>query len=104
MVNKLKRTFAFGIAAALLGLAGCASNSEKQSGGSYFDDAAITAKVKNAIFNEPGLKVMNVSVNTEDRVVELSGAVKSRAEKLKVGDVARRVDGVKRVKNDLTVQ
>jgi osmotically-inducible protein OsmY len=38
------------------------------------------------------------------RVVELSGSVKSRAEKLKIGDVARRIDGVKRVKNDLTVQ
>ena len=103
MVDKSKRRLAFGIAAALLGLGGCASN-EKQSGGSYFEDAGITARVKRAIFNEPGLKVMNVSVETSDRVVELSGSVKSRGEKLKVGDVARRVDGVKRVKNDLTVQ
>ena len=93
----------FGITVALLALAGCASN-EKQGGNSYFQDAAITTKVKTAIFNEPGLKVMNVSVDTEDGVVALSGSVKSRAEKLKVGDVARRVDGVKRVKNDLTIQ
>jgi osmotically-inducible protein OsmY len=103
MVDKSKRKLALGLAAALFGLAGCASNG-KQEGGSYFQDAGITARVKTAIFNEPGLKIMNVSVETSDRVVELSGSVKSRAEKLKVGDVARRIDGVKRVKNDLTVQ
>ena len=95
--------FMLGAAGAALGLAGCASNG-KSGENSYFADASITAKVKTAIFNEPGLKVMNVSVDTENGVVALSGSVKSRGEKLKVGDVARRVDGVKRVKNDLTIQ
>ena len=61
-------------------------------------------RVKKAIYNEPSLKVMDVSVKTEGGVVELSGQVKSRAEKAKVAEVARKVEGVKRVKNDLTVQ
>src|SRR5438094_1750955 len=40
------------IAAVLLALAGCASNTEKEQGGSgaYLDDAGITAEVKAMIF------------------------------------------------------
>ena len=99
-MQKLKRTLLLGMAAAVVGLAGCAST----GGNSYFDDAGITMRVKRAIYNEPNLKVMDVSVRTEGGVVELSGAVKSRAERTKVAEVARRVEGVKRVKNDLTIQ
>lgn len=97
-----KQTFALVMAVVLI-LAGCASFGMGE-GGSYLDDAAITAKVKTAIFNEPGLKVTRISVATEDHVVELSGSVNSRIERVKAGEVAKRVDGVKRVKNDLKVQ
>jgi osmotically-inducible protein OsmY len=91
------------VAAVLLAVAGCASSPEK-GGGSYFDDAAITAKVKKAIFSEPSLKVTDVSVNTENKMVHLTGAVKSRADKAKAADVAGKVEGVKRVKNDLQIK
>jgi osmotically-inducible protein OsmY len=100
-MKNLKRTFAILIAVIVV-IAGCASSGTKE-GGSYFDDAAITAKVKTAIFNEPGLKVTGISVRTEDHVVELSGSVKSRLERMKAGEVAKRVDGVKKVKNELKV-
>ena len=100
---KLKARFAMLVAAVLLGLAGCAS-SGKEGGNSYFDDAAITTRVKRAIYNEPALKVMNVGVTTEDGVVELTGSVKSRGERAKAAEVARKAEGVKRVKNELKVQ
>ena len=100
-MKNLKQTFAILIALVLM-VGGCASSGNKE-GGSYFDDAAITAKVKTAIFNEPGLKVTRISVRTEDQVVELSGSVKSRLERVKAGELAKKVDGVKRVKNDLKV-
>ena len=103
MVDSLKRFLVLGIVAALFGLAGCASSGGKD-GNSYFDDAAITMRVKKAIYNEPNLKVMDVSVTTVNGVVELSGSVKSRGEKVKVGNVARKVEGVKMVKNELVVQ
>jgi osmotically-inducible protein OsmY len=102
-MKNLKQTFAMFMALMLVVVAGCASSGNKE-GGSYLDDAAITAKVKTAIFNEPGLKVIGISVKTEDHVVELSGSVKSRLERVKAGEVARKVDGVKRVKNDLKLQ
>ena len=99
-MSKLKHRFALVIAAALLGLAGCAS----PGGTSFFDDAAVTARVKKAIYNEPSLKVMAVGVATEDGVVSLTGTVKSKAERTKATAVAAKVEGVKKVKNDLKVE
>jgi osmotically-inducible protein OsmY len=98
---KLKQRFALAIAAAVLGLAGCATS---PGGNSFFDDAATTMRVKKAIYNEPSLKVMNVSVTTEDGVVDLSGKVKSKAERAKAAAIAAKVEGVKKVKNELTVE
>jgi osmotically-inducible protein OsmY len=100
-MNQLKYRFALVIAAALLGLAGCATS---PGGTSWFDDAATTAKVKKAIFDEPSLKSMNVSVSTEKGVVDLTGSVKTKAERSKATAVASKVEGVKRVKNDLKVE
>ena len=99
-MSTLKRTCAVVLAAALVGLAGCAS----PGGTSFFDDAGTTMKVKQAIYNEPSLKVMNISVTTVDGVVELTGTVKNKGQGMKAVQVARKVEGVKRVKSDLTVE
>jgi len=96
----LKRTFAVAFCAAVVGLAGCASTPGQNN---YFDDAMVTARVKKAIYNEPALKVTDISVKTENAVVSLSGAVKSRNERTKAAEVARHVDGVKLVKNELKI-
>lgn len=85
------------LAAALLGLSGCAST------GAFFDEASTTAKVKKAIYSEPSLKVMDISVSTDGGVVELTGSVKSRAERAKAAQVAAKVEGVKKVNNQLKV-
>jgi osmotically-inducible protein OsmY len=94
-MDLLKRSRILLILSLLLAMAGCATT------GGFFGDAAITARVKTAIFNEPELKVMKVGVATENKVVHLSGTVKSRAERARVIQVARKVDGVKAVKSDL---
>jgi len=99
-MDKLKRGLAIAISAAVLGLAGCAST----GGNNYFDDAMVTARVKKAIYNEPSLKVTDIAVSTDKAVVSLSGAVKTRADRTKAADVARRVEGVKQARNDLKVQ
>ena len=90
------------LVAAVLALSGCASTSG--GGSSFFDDAAITTRVKKAIYDDPALKVGDISVKTDDKVVQLSGSVKSRAEQRKAAEVAGKVEGVKRVKNDLIVK
>ena len=78
---------------------GCAT-----TGGGVFGDTGITTRVKTAIFNEPELKVMAIHVSTEDRVVTLSGTVKTRAERTKAIQAARNVEGVKAVKSELTLE
>jgi osmotically-inducible protein OsmY len=99
-MNTPKRSFALVFCAAMLGLAGCASTPGQNN---YFDDAMVTARVKKAIYNEPVLKVTDISVKTENAVVSLSGAVKSRNDRTKAAEVVRHVEGVKLVKNELKV-
>ena len=99
-MKTLKCIFTVASCAAVLGLAGCASTPGQNS---YFDDSMVTARVKKAIYNEPSLKVTDISVKTENAVVSLSGAVKNRNERTKAAEVARHVEGVKLVKNELKV-
>jgi hypothetical protein len=93
-MDLLKRTTAFVVVTLVLGTAGCTKSSS---------DAEITGRVKTAISNEPGLKTTKVSVATNEKVVHLSGTVKSRDERAMLIAVARKVDGVKAVKTDLVV-
>lgn len=94
-MNLLKRTTALLVVTLVLGAAGCTDSSS---------DAAITSRVQTAISKEPGLKGTKVSVSTDEKVVHLSGAVQSRAERAMLIAVARKVEGVKDVKTDLVVK
>ncbi len=68
------------------------------------DDAAITAKVKTAIIGEPGLKALQINVDTANGVVVLSGAVDSPTSVDRATQIAQAVEGVKSVDNRLTVR
>ena len=83
---------------------GCAATQKRESTGQYVDDSTITTKVKAAIFNEPGLKTLQITVNTYKGVVQLSGFVDSQQNAKKAGELARSVAGVTEVKNDLVVK
>lgn len=95
-------------AAALTGatatLAACAAGPKSESTGEYVDSSTITTKVKTALLNEPGLKSMQISVETFKDMVQLSGFVDSSAAKAKAGQLAASVEGVRSVKNDLVVK
>ena len=83
---------------------GCAATRTHESTGGYVDDTAITTKVKAEIFNEASLKTMQINVKTFKGVVQLSGFVDSEHSVTKAGEVARSVNGVVDVKNDLVVK
>jgi osmotically-inducible protein OsmY len=83
---------------------GCASTRTHESTGGYVDDTAITTKVKTAIFSESTLKTMQINVKTFKGEVQLSGFVDSAQSVTKAGEVARSVNGVVSVKNDLIVK
>ncbi|ABQ26586.1 BON domain-containing protein [Geotalea uraniireducens] len=83
---------------------GCAATRTHESTGQYVDDSTITTKVKTAILGEPGLKTLQITVNTYKGVVQLSGFVDSAQNAKKAGELARSVAGVTEVKNDLVVK
>lgn len=82
----------------------CAAMSGRETAGEYVDDATITTKVKTAILNEPSLKSRQISVETMQSVVQLSGFVDTSQGKSKAGEIARGIHGVRSVKNDLIVR
>ena len=84
---------------------GCAATQNREeSTGEYIDDSVITAAVKDAIFDEPTLKVFQISVETYQGIVALSGSVDSQKAVDKVGEIVRNIKGVKSIKNDLIVK
>lgn len=103
-MTMLKRFSGFFIVALMLSALGCGSTPQQESTGQYIDDSAITTKVKTAIFNEPSLKVNQISVETYKSVVQLSGFVDSSASMDKAVTIARSVQGVSSVKNDMRVK
>ncbi len=89
---------------ALAVIAGCATTRTQESSGEYVDSSVITAKVKAAIFDDPALKVFDITVETFKDVVQLSGFVNSAEIRNRAGVVAGSVSGVKSVKNNLIVK
>ena len=68
------------------------------------DDTALTAKVKAAILAEPGLRSLQIGVETRDAVVTLSGAVDSPPLKERARQVAQSVAGVRDVVDNLVAK
>ena len=94
----------FFCAVLLASLLGCASTPKQEGTGEYIDDTVITTKVKTAVFSEPSLKSAEINVETFKGVVQLSGFVSSRADINKAVEVARSVQGVESVKNDMRLK
>jgi hyperosmotically inducible protein len=66
-------------------------------------DSWITSKTKIALFADERVKGREVKVETQNGVVHLRGKVDSNEAKAAAADVAKGIDGVKSVKNDLQV-
>jgi hyperosmotically inducible protein len=66
-------------------------------------DSWVTSKIKISLFADERVKGSQVSVDTAKGVVHLRGKVDSAEAKSAAGDIAKGVDGVKSVKNDLQV-
>ena len=96
-------------AAALAGLGACASSKDdgaaRRSAGEFTDDAALTAKVKSAIATDAGAKTAAaVNVETYRGVVQLTGFVDSDEQVTRAVSAAKKVQGVRSVKNDIRLK
>ena len=103
-MKQLKYISTLFFAVLLISAAGCASTSKSEGTGEYVDDTVITTKVKAAIFNEPTLKSAEINVETFKGVVQLSGFVSSQTNIYKAAEVARNINGVTNVKNDMRLK
>lgn len=100
----IKRIPLFFAAIAMVATVGCASTAKQESTGQYVNDTAITAKVKAAIFNQPSLKSKEINVETFKGRVQLSGFVNSRDDIDQAVTVAKGVEGVASVSNDMRIK
>jgi osmotically-inducible protein OsmY len=103
LTKNIRPLLATAILAATLAACGGGSQS-KESTGEYWDDSMITTKVKTALIGDKDVSGTSVSVETFKGRVQLSGFVKSQAERRQAETVARGVTGVKDVVNNIQVR
>jgi osmotically-inducible protein OsmY len=96
------------VLALALALGACASNNPpeaKRSAGEFTSDAALTAKVKSAIATDVGARTAAaINIETYRGVVQLSGFVASTEQVQRAEAAAKKVEGVRSVKNDVRVK
>ena len=91
-------------ALSLLAVSGCAVTRGQETVGAYADDTAITTSVKSRYVENKNVDASSIGVETLNGTVMLSGFAKSETEKSTAESLARKVNGVKSVKNQIVVR
>ncbi|MNT20998.1 Osmotically-inducible protein Y precursor [compost metagenome] len=68
------------------------------------DDAAITASVSAGLAKDPDLSAIKIDVDTKGGAVSLKGPAPTAAAKSRAEEIAKAVQGVKSVNNQLEVK
>lgn len=104
----MKKTLGTLLIATLTGLAlvtsGCSVVRGQESASSYVDDASITADVKAKLIAGKTVDGDAINVQTLQGEVLLSGFAKSETERMRAGQIARSVKGVRSVRNNLVIR
>ncbi len=88
----------------LLTTTGCAVTRGQESVGAYVDDTAITTAVKARFVENKLVDAVSISVETLNGTVMLSGFAKNIDEKTTAEALARKVNGVRVVRNEIIVR
>jgi len=103
--NELCVLLCLGLAsAAVTSVTGCAGDRNDRSTGEYIDDKSLTLRVHNALADNPDYKFNDVSVAVFRGTAPLNGFVNNSEQKSKAVDIAKGVQGVKDVQNNLSVK
>jgi hypothetical protein len=100
----IKRLAGFLLALAVVAVVGCAGTATSRSTGTYIDDKTITTQVVAKLAADPATKAIQIKVETYNGVVQLSGFVDTKESIPKAEEIARSVEGVKDVKNNLALR
>jgi hyperosmotically inducible protein len=92
-----------GILIVALLLASCQATTGKTAGRNV-DDATITTAVNAALVTDKPSFFTRIDVDTNNGVVSLNGIVENPEQRARAEQLAARVDGVKRVVNNLQVK
>ena len=87
----------------LMNLTACESMTGKTAG-QTIDDATVTASVQGKLTSDKASNFSRIDVDTNRSVVTLNGVVRTVEEKSRAEDLARQVDGVTKVNNNLQIQ
>ena len=79
-------------------------DADQSTMGQKVDDTLITTQVKTKLIADSRTGAMQINVETHGGVVQLAGFVSSEEEKRAAGEIARSVNGVTSVDNDLEIR
>ena len=105
VIKEKKMIRAILVAISLLFVSGCMQSGSMGDSAPvrYVEDTVLIAKVKTALIQQKGLEGFSIHVNAYKGVVQLSGFVDSDINKELAGQIAKSVDGVNEVVNNLIV-
>jgi hyperosmotically inducible protein len=91
------------VAVSLAGCANMGGSGPQRSVGQAVDDVTIGTKLKAALAADPELSALKINVDTTQGNVKLRGEVKNIALRRKAEEMARKIEGVKSVDNQLLI-
>ncbi|MDP2368167.1 BON domain-containing protein [Rhodoferax sp.] len=91
-------------AIALLTASGCAVTRGQSTVGAYVDDATITTQIKSRWIENKEVDAASIHVETLNGTVLISGFAKNATEKMTAESIARKVNGVRSVRNEIAVR
>lgn len=103
-MNLITRYAAVAAIAVSLAASGCNVFRGQSTPGEYVDDVAITTKVKAELLDSGKVEGLDVNVDSMNGKVTLTGWADTQAERTTAGTIARSVDGVKSVDNQLKIK
>ena len=104
MNASFKKSATVSLVAAALFFATACSRDDGKTAGQTIDDSAISAKVKASFAQDPGVRAIDVKVDTHLGAVQLSGWADTAAEKARAEELAKAVPGVKSVDNKIALK
>jgi hyperosmotically inducible periplasmic protein len=103
-MNTRNSFIAAAAAIVLITASGCAVTRGQETVGAYVDDASITTAVKARFVDNKDVDAISIKVETLNGTVMLSGFAKNATEKSTAEAIARKVEGVKSVRNEIAVR
>ena len=89
---------------ATMSLSACAVTSGQSTVGEYVDDTTITTRVKARFAEDSTVSAMRINVETLKGEVQLSGFAANAEEKVRAAEVASKVPGVTKVRNNISIR